>query len=834
VVIVGSSTTLTWASTGATACTASDGWSGAQVTSGSFTTPALPQSTSYTLSCTGPGGSAQASTTVNATPIVVAAPTVTLNAAPAVIAAGAKATLTWSSTNATACTASGGWSGTQASSGSFTTPALSQATSYSLSCSGTGGSAQAVATVNIMPTAVLNASPTVIASGQTATLTWTSNNATSCIASNGWSGTLPSAGTQVTAALSATTTYALVCTGPGGASAPSAATVTVSNITMSIAPKTAPLTLGRTQQFTATVPGDAQVTWTVDGVANGNSTTGTINAAGLYTAGAAGAHTILATSVANAAQTATAVAAVTGLAGMYTYHNDLSRDGANIQEYALTPANVNTTNFGKVASCPVDGVIQGQPLWVANVTMAGAKHNVVFVTTQHDSLFAFDADANSCSLLWSASMIDLAHGASAGETSVPGTAVGLGFGDIMPEVGINGTPVVDPSTGTLYVVSKSVDSTVANFFPRLHAIDITSGNERAGSPVLIVASYPSNSATVVFNSKQQNQRAGLALANGVVYVSWGSHEDSVPWYGWVMGYQYNGAGWTQTAVFNSAPNTTRAGIWMGGGAPPVDAGNHLYFTTGNGNFDATNTAAPNNDYGDSLLQMSPTLQVNQFFTPTDQMNDFTADNDFGAGGAATLADLPAGNTITHALVCGGKDGTLYVINRDLLGGLGDTAAVQVIPLGFDNYSTPTLWNNNLFAAGASGPVNSFQLNQSTAQFTSTATSTHTFGFPGATLSLSAAGTQNGVVWAIDSHSYCTSQAHSCGPAVLYAYDAGDVTRELWNSSTMSSDMAGNAVKFSVPTVVNGRVFVATRGNNVGGADSSSSTPGELEIYGLLQ
>jgi outer membrane protein assembly factor BamB len=158
----------------------------------------------------------------------------------------------------------------------------------------------------------------------------------------------------------------------------------------------------------------------------------------------------------------------------------------------------------------------------------------------------------------------------------------------------------------------------------------------------------------------------------------------------------------------------------------------------------------------------------------------------------------------------------------------------VIPLGFGNFSTPTLWNNNLFAAGASGPVHSYQLNTSTAQFSSTATSTHTFGFPGATLSVSAAANQNGVVWAIDSHSYCTAQARSCGAAVLYAYDAGNVANELWNSATVAADRAGNAIKFSVPTVASGRVFIGTRGTNAGGANSSTSVPGELEIYGLLQ
>lgn len=604
---------------------------------------------------------------------------------------------------------------------------------------------------------------------------------------------------------------------------------------MSLAPQNAALTLNRSQQFTATVPGGGNAAWTVDGIANGNATVGFITSSGLYTAVTAGVHTIVATSLANPTQSAAAVAAVTDLAGVYTYHNDAARDGANTQEYALTPANVNTSFFGKRASCAVDGAIYGQPLWVANVTSGGAKHNAVFVTTQHDTLFAFDGESNACVTLWSINLIDTAHGGTSGEVPVPSTSVGNGTGDIQPEVGINGTPVIDASSGTLYVVSKSIDSTLSTFYQRLHAIDITSGAEKAGSPVLIAGSFPgtgSGGSTVAFSPKQQNQRAGLALVNGTVFVAWGSHEDAAPWYGWIMGFSYSNGSWTQTAVFNSTPNVRGGGIWMGGGAPAVDASNHLYFLTGNGGFDANNVSAPNDDYGDSLLQADTSLNITSYFTPSDELADDQSDRDFGSGGAAVLADLPAGNSVTHALVCGGKDGTLYVLNRDLLGGFGDSAAVQTVALGKSLFSTAAFWNNQLFAAGSGGPLTAYQLNIGTAQFTLGTTSSHAFGFPGATPSVSAAGSQNGVVWALDTHNYCTRQSAACGPAVLHAYDAGNLTTELWNSSLNAADAAGNAVKFSVATVANGRVYVATRGNNTGGADSSTSTPGELEIYGL--
>ena len=782
------------------------------------------------------GGGSSSAPAAPAAPL----PTTTLGTSSQTINAGGSTTLTWSSTNATSCTASGGWSATLAASGSRSTGALTANTTFSLTCTGTGGtSAPATATVNIVPSARLSVYPSVIAPGGSSTLTWSSSNATSCAASGGWSSALGTSGTKNTGPVSATTTtYSLTCSGAGGSSTPASATLTVSSATMGLSPTTAAITLTRTQQFTASVPGGGAAAWTVDGIAGGNSTVGTISSAGLYTAGSAagsaGVHSIKATSVANSTQSAAATVAVTDLAGVYTYHNDLSRDGANTQEYALTTANV-TSSFGKLASCGVDGAIYTQPLWVANLSVNGTTHNVVFVATQHDGLFAFDADSVPCATLWTASLIDAAHGATAGETSVPGNLLGNGYGDIQPEIGVTGTPVIDPVAGILYVVSKSVNSAQTTFYQRLHAIDLTTGNEKTGSPVVIAASVSGtgyDSSSPSFSAEQENQRPGLALANGTVYIAWASHGDQDPWYGWVIAYQYNGTAFTQSAAFNSTPNAGRGGIWMSGAAPAVDSSGNLYVSTGNGPFDANSPTPPNNDYGDSLLQLTKSLGVNQYFTPTDQLADYNGDQDFGAGGAAVLADLPFGGGVTHALVCGGKDGTLYVLNRDLLGGFGDMFAVQTIALGNPIFSTASLWNGNVYIAPTGGALVAYQFTSATANFGLVSMSAHSYQFPGATPSVSASGTQNGVVWALDNSSYCTEQSTSCGPAVLHAYDATDLATELWNSSTNPLDVAGNAVKFTVPTVANGRVYVGTRGNNAGGADGSTSTPGELEIYGL--
>jgi hypothetical protein len=720
-----------------------------------------------------------------------------------------------------------------ASSGSQSTAAIRTNLSYSLTCTGPGGTSPAATVlINVMPTATLTAYPTVVGSGGNSTLTWSSTNATSCTASGGWSGALAANGSRSTSALAANTSYSLVCSGAGGSSTAAAAAVTVSDTPMSLSPKTAAITLSRTQQFTATVPGGGAATWTVDGIAGGNGTVGVIGGTGLYSAGtAAGAHTVVATSIANTTQSADAVAAVTDLAGVYTYHNNRSRDGSNTREYALNAGNVNGTSFGKIASCTVDGAIYGQPLWVANLTVNGAKHNVVFVTTQHDSLYAFDADASPCIQLWSANLIDAAHGGLSGETTVPSNLVGVGAGDIVPEIGITGTPVIDPARGILYVVSKSaIISAQTTYYQRLHAIDLATGHEETGSPTTIAGAYPGRGdggTTVNFNTHQELQRAGLALVNGVVYIAWTAHEDKTPWYGWMMSYEYDDHALTQKAVINVAPNAQRGGIWMSGGAPAVDSDNKLYVLTGNGTFDA-----PNHDYGDSLLQLDSTLHVSHYFTPTDQQYFADRDIDFGAGGATVLADLPDGNTVTHALICGGKNGVVFVLDRDLLSGYGDDTAVQTIRFGHPIFATGAFWNNNFYLGGVKGPLAAYQLDTSNAHFNLTSSSSHLYGFAGATPSVSSTATRNGVVWTLETGQYCTRQSKGCGPVVLYAHDATNVARELWNSSLNAADMAGNAIKFTVPTVANGKVYVGTRGNNIGGANNSTSVPGELDIYGL--
>jgi hypothetical protein len=629
-------------------------------------------------------------------------------------------------------------------------------------------------------------------------------------------------------------------------------TVSPADISVSISPRRAGVVVTQKLVLKAATTDLAGVTWSVNPT-GGSFETPTSNDGDSVTFTApttAGVYSIKATSVTDATRSTTLTVGVTDLAGVSTYHNNLSRDGVNDREFTLTTANVHTSTFGKLFSCNVDGAIYAQPLWVPNLTVKDTVRNVVYVATQHNSLYAFDADTSPCAQLWKVSLIDSSHGGTGGERAVPAGMtdflVGQGEGDLMPEVGISGTPAIDLARGILFVVSKSTNAAGSSFFQRLHAIDLATGKEEPGSPVNIAATYPGTGdggTTVAFNPRSENQRTGLALVNGTIYIAWGSHEDAPTYYGWVIGYTYNGASFKRTAAINVAPNETKGGIWMSGAAPAADSNGNLYVSTSNGVYNADGDLEPNNDYGDSLLQLSGGLKVLQHFTPTNQHSLDIANNDFGAGGTAVLGNLPAGSAITHVVIAGGKDGWLYVLDRDALGGLGDSNARQKIRLDPNSSSTRAgaifctgaLWNGFLYIAGSGTPMTAYKLNTSNVSFSvSSASTTPTggFGFPGTTPSVSSMGTKNGIVWALDTSRSCTHASPKCGPTTVHAYDATDMSKQLWNSSLVSDDVAGFAVRFAVPTIVNGKVYVGTRGNNKGDANSSTSIPGELDVYGL--
>jgi len=597
-------------------------------------------------------------------------------------------------------------------------------------------------------------------------------------------------------------------------------------VSVKVSPKlTSVVVSTQTQVFTATVTGaSTAITWAVDGTVGGSTTVGTITPAGIYTPPATpGIHTILATSAVDSTKSDSAKIAVTDLPGVFTYHNDLARDGANTQELALTTATVTTVTFGKRFSCPVDGAAYTQPLWVPALNVNGTVRNVIFVATQHDSVYAFDADIGPCVPLWQAKLLDTAHGGTAGETPVPTADVGNGFMDIQPEIGVTGTPVIDPATSTLYVVSKSEDLT-STFYQRLHALDLVSGNEKFAGPKAISASVPGagdgsfcpSSGTISFDPRNQHQRPALSLSNGMVYLAWASHEDKTPYHGWLIGY--NAATLARVSVYNTSPNGCLAGIWMAGGAPAFDSAGNLYATTGNGTFDA------NNDFGDTVLKLSPSLTLSDWFTPFNQNILNMNDTDLGSSGVIVLPDQSS--SPAHLLLSAGKQGQVYLLDRDLMGGFcgiactSDTNSVQnffVSPI----WGTPAFWQNRMYYGGTGSRLAAFDFSSSTGRFTATPSSQSSaiYQFPGPTPSVSSQGTSGGVVWVIDASQYGVPSNFGSGPAILHAYDATNLGTELWNSSQNAGDQAGNAVKFSVPTVANGTVYVGTRT--------------EVDVYSLL-
>jgi hypothetical protein len=477
-------------------------------------------------------------------------------------------------------------------------------------------------------------------------------------------------------------------------------------------------------------------------------------------------------------------------------------------------------------------------LWVPNVNIGGGTHNVIVVATMRDSVYVFDADTNNCANpYWKKTLIP------AGETF--GASSDTGTDDITPDIGILGTPVIDPAAQTIYLVSKTKASGTTNYVQRLHALSLTTGTETTNSPVTIAATFPGtceHGATNTFNALLENQRPGLALSNGMVYVAWASHGDVDPYHGWVLGYQTANLTAVPT-VFNATPNALsgagycRGGIWMSGGAPAFDAAGNMYVITGNG------SATLPTDFGDSYLKLStPNLGVLDYFTPSNQSTLDSDDADLGASGTSVLIDGTGG---ANFLVGGSKAGVIFVLNRDSMGKY-NTSADSVhqewtVSPASHGFSTPGFWNNNLYYfgvifMGVKNPGQAYAFNAVNGMFsTAAASATPTgFGFAGATPSISASSaTANGIVWAIDTARYGpNSVASTGGPAVVHAYDATNLAKELWNSSQNATrDQAGNAVKFTVPTVANGKVYVGTRGSD--DSAGGGTTFGEIDVYGLL-
>ena len=526
----------------------------------------------------------------------------------------------------------------------------------------------------------------------------------------------------------------------------------------------------------------------------------------------------------------------------WTYHNDNFRTGANTNETVLTPGNVSAATFGKLFSYAVDGFVYTQPLYVPNVAIPGrGSHNVFYVASEHNTVYAFDADSAGASggLLWKTNL------GPAAVTTIAGVFTNQNFGtrysnnsftDIMPEVGITGTPVIDTNTGTLYVdaFTGELGGGVTNYFHRLHALKITDGTEQPYSPVVVAASVPGNGVDniggrVYFNAQQQLQRSALTLAGGMVYVAYSGYADTDPFHGWIIGF--NAANLVQPTnyVFNTTPNSTGAqfgdnagegGIWMGGNGPAVDSYTNLYFMVGNGIFNATNNAG-GTEYGDSFITLSTVngLSVADYFTPWNQFGLAAVDKDLGSGGLMLLPDQTGLNP--RVLIGAGKEGKMYVLNRDqLTTGNDHFAAFSIVDSVLQSdasrlnshivFSTPAYFNARVYYGASGDNLKAFSISNGLLAAGTLTDSTRTFSFPGTTPSISANGTNSGIVWAI----------RRANPALLVACNATNLT-EIYTSADAagSRDQLANGVKFAVPTVADGKVFV---GNS-----------NSVSIFGLL-
>jgi len=487
------------------------------------------------------------------------------------------------------------------------------------------------------------------------------------------------------------------------------------------------------------------------------------------------------------------------------YHNDLARTGQYLTETTLTPANVNASSFGKVAFLPVDGKVDAQPLYVGNLTIGGTAHNVVYVVSEHGSVYAFDAD--TAAPLWQRSLL------GAGET----TSDDRHCGQITPEIGITATPVIDRTrgaNGVLYAVAMSKDSG-GGIHQRLHAADLSTGAEALGGPTEIAATYPgsganSSNGVTVFDPQQYAERQALALVNGNLYLGWTSHCDQGIYGGWVMAY--NAQTLAQTSALNLTPNGSEGSVWMSGAGMASD-GTALYLLDANGTFDATLNAQGfpvNGDYGNAFLKLStsPKLALADYFATFDTVDQSAQDADLGSGGALVLPDLSdASGTIRHLALGAGKDSKIYMVNRDAMGKFNASANLiwqevdGQLPGGV--FSMPAYYNNVVYFGAVGDTLKAFPISAARLATTPASHSSVTFPYTGATPSVSANGTTNGIVWA----------AENGAVGGLHAFDASDLGRELYNSKQSGArDAFGAGNKFITPMIAHGRVYVgATNG-----------------------
>ncbi len=570
------------------------------------------------------------------------------------------------------------------------------------------------------------------------------------------------------------------------------------------------VTVGQSASFSVTATGAAplQYQWSRSGTLIVGATSAVYTTAATTTSDNGATFSVVVTNAAGTVTSQTATLTVTAAAtapgaDVVTYKYDANRSGQNTAESTLTLTNVSATTFGKLHNLTVDGKVDAQPLVVSSLAIAGANHDVVFVATEHGSVYAFDANAGT--LLWQVSLL------ASGES----TSDDRGCGQVTPEIGITATPVIDRSAGahgTLYAVAMSKDSS-ANYHQRLHALDLTTGAELLSGPTDITATYNASS----FAPGQYEERAALLLVNGTILTTWTSHCDIGPYGGWIVAF--NQSTLAQSATLNVALGASGSGfssqgpaIWMSGGGPAADSAGNVYLLTANGRFETTLNGGgfpTGGDYGNSFLKLSAvgnTLAVADYFAMSGEVAESGSDSDLGSGGILLLPDMTdSTNTVRHLAVGAGKDGNIYVVDRDNMGkfsSVGNNIWQEIDgALGGGIWSTPAYFDATVYYGPQGASLRAFSVTSAKLSTAPSSQTTTQFPFPGTLPVVSANGTSNAIVWAYENSS----------PAVLHAYSASNLATELYNSSQAANarDQFGAGNKFIVPVVVNGKVFVAS-------------------------
>jgi hypothetical protein len=621
----------------------------------------------------------------------------------------------------------------------------------------------------------------------------------------------------------ALTALLLAACGGGSSSSPSSGTSTTqpgsTAPTITTQPGSQSVTVGQTATFSVIGTGTAPLSyqWQTNGTAITGATASSYTTAATTLADNGSTFKV---TVSNSVGTITSAAATltvsaTAAAGtdVLTYHNDNSRSAQNLTETVLTPANVNATQFGLLRVLPADGLVDGQPLIASNLSVSGVLRNVVYVVTENDSVYSYDADSGAA----------LVHVSVLGSGETPSDT--RGCSQVVPQIGITSTPVIDRSVGpngTVYVVAMSKNA-AGEYFQRLHALDLVTLAERPNSPVVIQATYPGTANNSVgmtsFQPGQYEERAGLLLLSGTVYTAWTSHCDQTPYNGWIMGYDESTL--AQSQVLNVTPNGSEGAIWQAGGGMAADSAGNIYALVANGTFDTTLDASGfplQGDYGNAFIKLSSasTLQVTDYFDMDNTVAESNGDVDLGSGGAMLLPDQTDSTGVVRQLAVGaGKDGHLYVVNRSNMGkfSMSNNAIWEDMPGALPGgiWATPAYFQGTVYYGDVGGTLKAFGIQQAMLGKTPTSQTSISFAYPGTAPAVSANGSSNGIVWAVQ----------NSNPAALHAFAAGNLATELYNSNQAANgrDNFGTGNKFMTPSIANGKVYVGT--------------PTGVAVFGLL-